>query len=82
MATANPTKQAAKDARERKTACDIAEIKDIWKAMGEIKFEKAEKVLPVTVDIMQKGLKWENEYTMEGHGTQVIFFLKKTNIKY
>ncbi|MCG8624851.1 MAG: hypothetical protein MJE68_22990 [Proteobacteria bacterium] len=63
--------QTLADLAEKKRKMQLAKVKDIWKARLEIRFDKLQKVTPTAVEVAKAGLKWEPEYTVAGHSTQV-----------
>ena len=49
----------------------LSKIKDVWQSWLSIIFEDTWKVSPVAIDVALKGLEWEAEYKVAGHGTDV-----------
>ena len=58
-------------AEKKKKKLMISKIKDVWQSRLSIIFEDMRKVSPVAIDVALKGLKWEEEYTVVGHRTDV-----------
>ena len=68
--------QSHADLAEKKRKLMMSKIKDVWQSWLSIGFEDVRKVTPVAIDIALKGLQWEEEYTVPGHGTDVIIISK------
>ena len=63
--------QTRADLAAKKKKMAMSKIKDIWSARLNITFEGARQVTPVSVDVAQCGLVWEEEFTVPGRGTDV-----------
>ena len=63
--------QSHTDLAEKKKKLMMSKIKDVWQSRLSIMFEDTWKVSPVAIDVALKGLEWEKEYTVAGHGTDV-----------
>ena len=63
--------QSRADLAEKKNKLMMSKIKDVWQSRLSIVFEDTQKVSPIAIDVALKGLKWEEEYTVVGHGADV-----------
>ena len=68
--------QLRADLAEKKRKLMMSKIKDVWQSRLSIVFEDACKLMPVAIDIVLKGLEWEEEYTVPRCGTDVIIISK------